>query len=189
MAAQARLFYPVRCAAISLGPPYPAYPKPLSCPNSLCRQSVILQNEPNLQKTKMNLNPCPKMAYEKNHPSRLCENEPNRTQFSSSAPSHSSLNAERYTLNAVIMQNKPNLQKCKNEPNYLFAKDLRKIIPVNSVSLAYNSAHFESTNACLELFRDNSRQLALIRDKTFCGFVLPRLDAEPRRVAKNLCGL
>jgi hypothetical protein len=47
MATQARLFYPVRCVAISLGPSSPAYPKPLSCPNYRCRQSVILQNEPN----------------------------------------------------------------------------------------------------------------------------------------------
>jgi len=61
------------------------HPKPLSCPNSLCRQSVIMQNEPNFQKTKMNLTVCSERRYEKNHPSRLCENEPNRTQFSSSA--------------------------------------------------------------------------------------------------------
>jgi len=37
-------------------------------------------------------------------------------------------------------KNKANLQKCKNEPNHLFAKDLRKITPFNSINLAYNSA-------------------------------------------------
>jgi hypothetical protein len=73
MAAQARLFYPVRCAAISRGPPSPAYPKHLSCPNSLCRQSVISQNEPNFQKTKMNLIPCSEMTYEGIYPLRRPE--------------------------------------------------------------------------------------------------------------------
>jgi len=82
MAAKARLFYPVRCAAISLGPNLPRQPKP---PGHSKLNAVILQNEPNFSKTKMNLNPCPERRYEKNHPSRLCENEPKRTQFSTSA--------------------------------------------------------------------------------------------------------
>jgi len=52
------------------------------CPYFSCRLSVILQNKANFQKTKMNLKPCPERRYEKYHPSRLCKNKPNQTQFS-----------------------------------------------------------------------------------------------------------
>jgi hypothetical protein len=92
------------------------------------------------------------MTYEEKCSSDNPKNKPNRTQFSSLAPNHSSLNAERYTLNAVILQ---------NEPNHLFAKDLRKTTLVNSVDLAYNSAQFESANAAFALFRE---QFETIRD-------------------------
>jgi hypothetical protein len=132
MAAQARLFYPVRCAAISLGPPSPAYPKPLPCPNSLCRQSVIMQNEPNFKKTKMDLNICSERRYEKNHPSRLCENEPKTNPIFELGPQPEQLR----------------LMSCV----YGLA---------SAEALAYNSAKFESTNACLELFRE---QFETIRD-------------------------
>jgi hypothetical protein len=52
--------------------------------------------------------------------------------------------------------------------NSLWRNNLRKITPVNSVDLAYNSAQFESTNAAFALFREqfetigaNSRQNSL----------------------------
>jgi hypothetical protein len=71
-------------------------------------------------------------------------------------------------------KNKANLQKCKNEPNHLFANNLRKITLVNSVDLAYNSAQFESTNAAFALFREqfetigaNSRQVVLSQEPVF----------------------
>jgi hypothetical protein len=197
MAAQARLFYPVRCAAISLGPPSPAYPKPLYCPNSLCRQSVILQNEPNFANNQNEPNPLLGNDLRRNIPSpttrKTNPNEPNFRAWppanhrprtpESRATSHGS-RATGHESRASILQ---------NEPNPRFRNDLRKITPVNSVSLAYNSAPIREYKryfrAISRVIRDNSRQLALIRDKTFCGFVLPRLDAESRRVAKNLCGL
>jgi hypothetical protein len=107
-------------------------------------RALILQNKPNLQKCETNRNLCPERTYE-------------------TATARNS------------RKNKANLQKCKNEPNHLFTKDLRKITPVNSVSLAYNSAPIREYKRCFRAIsraiRDNSRQLALIRDKTFCGFM------------------
>jgi hypothetical protein len=64
-------------------------------------------------------------------------------------------------------KNKANLQKCENEPNHLFAKDLRKITPFNSVNLAYNSAPIRQRKPQFgEQFDTNSSKLALFRDKT-----------------------
>jgi len=53
------------------------YPKPLSCPNSFCRQSMILQNKPNFQKPKINLTLYSKMAYERVVLSDNPKNKPN----------------------------------------------------------------------------------------------------------------
>jgi hypothetical protein len=46
---------------------------------------VILQNEPNFQKSQIALTPLLKMTYEKTTPYADPKNEPNRTQFSSLA--------------------------------------------------------------------------------------------------------
>jgi hypothetical protein len=132
MAAQARLFYPVRCAAISLGPNLPRQPKPPghSKLNAVRYplNAVILQNEPNFQKIKMNLNICSERRYEKNHPSRLCENEPNRTQFSSLAPSRAQISL----LQRMILQNKANLQKCETAPNLCLQRTYETATAQNS---------------------------------------------------------
>jgi hypothetical protein len=80
---------------------------------------------------------------------------------------------------ALIMQNKPNLQKCKNEPNHLFAKDLRKNHPRQFNQFGLQFSTIRELKRCFRdisrAIRDNSRQLALIRDKIFCRFILPRL--------------
>jgi hypothetical protein len=59
-------------------PPHHSKLNAVRCPLN----AVIMQNEPNFQKTKTNLNPCSEMTYEGNCPSDDPKNEPKRTQFS-----------------------------------------------------------------------------------------------------------
>jgi len=51
-------------------------PYRLSCPNPSCRQSVIMQNEPNCQRTKMNLTFYSEITYENTTLSCTPKNEP-----------------------------------------------------------------------------------------------------------------
>jgi len=52
-----------------------AYPKPLFCPNSFCRQSVILQNKPNLKKCETALILCLQKIYETATPRNCRKNK------------------------------------------------------------------------------------------------------------------
>jgi hypothetical protein len=64
-------------------------------------------------------------------------------------------------LRETVEKTKPICKNAKMNLTTCSQNNLRKITLVNSVSLAYNSAQFESINACLELFRE---QFETIRD-------------------------
>jgi hypothetical protein len=118
MAAKARLFYPVRCAAISLGPILPALPIPPEQKN----------NRHNLR-----------------------------------------------GKNTELLMTK---QVTKNEPRQ-FSQFGLQFSPIRE--------HKRLFRAISRAIRDNSRQLALFRDKTFCGFRFRAtgLPSEARRAKEG----
>jgi hypothetical protein len=121
-----------------------------------------MQNEPNFKKTKMDLNICSERHYEKKHPSRLCENEPKTNPIFELGPQPEQLR----------------LMSCV----YGLA---------SAEALAYNSApireHKRLLRAISRAIRDNSRQLALIRDKPPPAHTAPPLQTERCTLSAEHC--
>ena len=76
-----------------------------------------MQNEPNFQKSQMNVNPYNTKAYENKRNWTLGENEPNTN------PIKANTNPIRTQLNPIRTQNKPNFRKAKMKLNFYSTKD------------------------------------------------------------------
>jgi hypothetical protein len=150
------------CKSVSKQYNLPSLPKPpghsklnaVRCPLN----AVILQNEPNFGKMENEPNPLFGNDLRRNIPSPATrKTNPIEPNFQVRPPSHSSLNAERCPLNAVILQ---------NEPNHLFAKDLRKNHPSQisrfGVQFSPIQEHKRLFQAISRAIRDNSRQFETI---------------------------